>query len=71
MTPAKAGPRKAAVPNGGIDHLRVRNAEIRAMWASGKWTQSAIARKYRLTDTTIWQILRAPRTRKLPDGSSS
>jgi Mor family transcriptional regulator len=71
MTPAKAGHRKAAVANGGIDRLRVRNTEIRAMWASGNWTQSEIARKYRLTDTRIWQILRPPRTRKLPDGSSS
>ena len=71
MTPAKAAPRKPVGPNGGIDRLRVRDAEIRAMWASGNWTQSAIARKYRLTDSRIWQILRAPRTRKLLDGSSS
>jgi len=71
MTPAKAGPRKPVVPNGGIDRLRVRDTEIRAMWASGKWTQNAIARKYRLTDSRIWQILRNPRPRRSPDGPSS
>jgi Mor family transcriptional regulator len=36
---------------------RIRDAEIRAAYASGHYTLSAIAKRYRLTDSRIWQIV--------------
>lgn len=56
MTEQGARKTAPALP-GGIESNRKRDAEIRALWATGRWTQSAIARKYRLTDARIWQIV--------------
>lgn len=36
---------------------RIRDAEIRAAYASGQYTMSTIAKRYRLTDSRIWQIV--------------
>jgi Mor family transcriptional regulator len=36
---------------------RVRDAEIRAAYASGQYTMSTIAKRYRLTDSRVWQIV--------------
>jgi hypothetical protein len=48
-------------PRRTIEGNRKRDAEIRGLWHSGQWTLAAIARKFGITDSRVWQIVNRPR----------